>query len=153
MCRASPKGFGLGTGTQKTSQVPAGYKKVYDGGPDLEGKKSKAVVLGTLDLILHEFEGQIYCTEANSSAFKFPLIDAPIAKDAETGVLSIEVPLDGTRYNLETGEVLEWCPKSGNPLRFMLGSLKEKEKPVPLQVYPVVVSSDGIYTKYTPPGQ
>ena len=54
----------------------------------------------------------------------------------------IETPLDGTTYNLETGEVIEWCPKN-NFLRNILGAMKEKEKPIPLKVYPVVLASDG----------
>ena len=67
MC-ASAKGFGLGTGTQKTAaKVPEGFKKVADG---MDGRKSKAVVLGTLNLILFSFEDELYCTEANSTAYK-----------------------------------------------------------------------------------
>ena len=145
-CRASSKGFGLGTGTQKSSKVPPGFKKVAD---DMGGKSSKAVLLGTLNLILYEFEDQLYCSEANSTAYKYPLIDGEI-KRTEDGVVSIETPLDGTTYDLTTGAVLEWCPKN-NLLRNFLGGLKEKEKPVPLRVYPVVIGADGIYTKYSSP--
>ncbi|QDZ23357.1 Rieske-like [2Fe-2S] domain-containing protein [Chloropicon primus] len=144
---AGGKGFGLGTGTQKTSaKVPEGFKKVADS-MELDGRKSKAVVLGTLNLILYQVEDEIYCSEANSTAYKYPLIDAAITRTS-TGEISIETPLDGTRYDLRTGEVLEWCPKN-NLLRNFLGGLKEKEKPIPLKVYPVVVGpDDGIYTKY-----
>ena len=39
------------------------------------------------------------------------------------GEPAVEVPLDGTVYDLDTGRVLEWCPKN-NPIRMLLGSLK-----------------------------
>merc|ERR1711924_113603 len=137
---SSARGFGLGTGTQKSSRIPPGFKKVAEL-DDLEGKASKAVVLGTLNLILFSYEGEVYCTEANSTAFQFPLMD---------GVVAIETPLDGTTYNLATGEVIEWCPRN-NLLRELLGRLKENEKPKALKVYPVVLGSDGIYTKSSAP--
>ena len=35
----------------------------------------------------------------------------------------MEVPLDGTVYDLDSGRVLEWCPRN-NPVRVLLGSLK-----------------------------
>ena len=93
-------------------------------------------------------------TLASSPTAKFydfsdQLIDGEI-KRTEDGVVSIETPLDGTTYDLTTGAVLEWCPKN-NLLRNFLGGLKEKEKPVPLRVYPVVIGADGIYTKYSSP--
>jgi len=142
---SASRGFGTGTGTQKAQKVPEGYKKVADVSA-LEGRQSKAVELGTLSLILFSFEGEIYCTEANSTAYKFPLIDAPITKDEATQDLVIETPLDGTTYNLKTGAVIEWCPKN-NFLRNFLGGLKEKEAPVALKTYPVVIGTDGaIYT-------
>ena len=44
-------------------------------------------------------------------------------QDAGNGEPAVEVPLDGTVYDLDTGRVLEWCPKN-NPIRMLLGSLK-----------------------------
>lgn len=35
----------------------------------------------------------------------------------------MEVPLDGTIYDLSTGKVLAWCP-GNNPIRSVLGGLK-----------------------------
>ncbi|KAK3271357.1 hypothetical protein CYMTET_20282, partial [Cymbomonas tetramitiformis] len=59
----------------------------------------------------------------------------------------IEVPFDGTKYDLTTGQVVEWCPKS-NPLRFILGSLKSNVSPISLKVYETMLNDDGsIYIK------
>jgi nitrite reductase/ring-hydroxylating ferredoxin subunit len=55
---------------------------------------------------------------------------------------AIETPLDGTQYDLRTGKVLRWCPKD-NPLRSILGALKEKVEPVDLPVYPVQIKANG----------
>lgn len=54
---------------------------------------------------------------------------------------------DGTVYDLSSGAVLKWCPKD-NPIRGLLGTLKSKETPVDLTVYPVHVTKDGnVWTK------
>ncbi len=46
-------------------------------------------------------------------------------------------------------KVLEWCPRN-NPLRLVLGALKEKESGQDLRVYPVKVGPDGsISAKFT----
>lgn len=46
-----------------------------------------------------------------------------------------------------TGAVLTWCPKD-NPVRSLLGTLKSKDQPVDLKVYPVHVTQDGsVWTK------
>ena len=55
---------------------------------------------------------------------------------------TVEVPLDGTVYDLTTGEVLEWVPKN-NPIRAVLNSLKSSAKPEPLKVYPVEKDDSG----------
>jgi nitrite reductase/ring-hydroxylating ferredoxin subunit len=56
-------------------------------------------------------------------------------------------PLDGTLYDIETGAVVQWVPKSGNPVRAILGMLKEKEAPLPLKMYPVQVVESSILVK------
>lgn len=46
------------------------------------------------------------------------------------------------------GAVLTWCPKDGNPMRSLLGTLKGKVEPTPLKVFPVHVTKDGdVWTK------
>lgn len=61
----------------------------------------------------------------------------------------MQVPLDGTRYSLKTGAVIEWCPKN-NPLRAVLGAIKSVSTPKPLPVYDCVVTdTDEVYVKLT----
>jgi hypothetical protein len=89
----------------------------------------------------------MYCSTAMSTAYEFPLVDATVTS-GDRGP-EIEVPLDGTKYLLETGEVLQWCPKN-NPMRAILGALKTAQKPVPLPVYDCVLTdTDEIYVRLT----
>jgi nitrite reductase/ring-hydroxylating ferredoxin subunit len=85
------------------------------------------------------FEGKFYATEANGTAFKYPLVDAVISNGEKGPVLT--VPLDGTSYDLTTGEVLEWCP-TDNFVRGIIGGLKKKTAPVALKVFQTKVASD-----------
>ena len=59
-----------------------------------------------------------------------------------------QVPLDGTTYDLATGKVLSWCPKD-NPLRSLLGALKDRSEPVDLQVYPLQIRGAKVYVNLT----
>lgn len=133
------KGFGLGTGTQKAQKVPKGYVKVAEIA-DFEDRK--AVKASGKELMLFKVDDSIYCTDALSTAYKFPLVDAKI-QVSDAGPV-IEVPLDGTKYDLKSGAVVEWCPKD-NWFRNVLGGLKENEKPIPLKVYGIVVRNDSIF--------
>lgn len=92
----------------------------------------------------------MYATDANSTAYKYPLADAsilrvkgkpagerarsgpgccgghrrtrrlslvacrasPAARHVRAPLCAVEVALDGTVYDLETGKVLSWCPKN-----------------------------------------
>lgn len=54
----------------------------------------------TQPLPLHTTPPDVY-----STAYKFPLVDANIMDQPETGFPMIEVPLDGTQYDLLTGKV------------------------------------------------
>lgn len=58
---------------------------------------------GKRTIIVFRYKGRFYCTDCNSTAYKFPLVDAPIT-DGPSGP-QIEVPLDGTIYDLATGKV------------------------------------------------
>lgn len=46
----------------------------------------------------------------------------------------------GTKYDLKSGDVLEWAPQGGNPLQGFLNNLKKAEEAKPLAVYPTQVS-------------
>lgn len=134
------KGFGLGTGTQKAQKVPKGYVQVAEIA-DFEDRK--AVTASGKELMLFKVDDAIFCTDALSTAYKFPLVDAKI-QVSDSGPV-IEVPLDGTKYDLKSGAVVEWCPKN-NWFRNVLGGLKENEKPIPLKVYPVIITgNDSIF--------
>lgn len=54
----------------------------------------------------------------------------------------MQVPLDGTVYDLETGRVLTWCPKD-NPVRYVLGSLKVSACVLGMRVPGCPCGSDG----------
>ena len=75
------KGFGLGTGTQPSAKIPNGYLRVAELS-SLEEKPNgrEAVILGKWRVIVFSFEGELFITEANSTAFEFPLIDAEIGE-------------------------------------------------------------------------
>ena len=89
---------------------------------------------------------QFYCSDANSTSYKYPLADANIL-GLKSGP-AVEVKLCGTVYDLATGQVLSWCPKN-NPLRAVLGSLKDRTAPEPLPVYPVKVVGSKLFVKLT----
>ena len=108
-------------------------------------KPIKAVILASGKAIcLFKVRDAIYCTDANSTAFKYPLSDAAII-ETKTGP-AVEVKLDGTVYDLSSGKVLSWCPKN-NPFRSVLGSLKDKTEPEDLPVYPTRISGSNVFVK------
>lgn len=87
---------------------------------------------------------RVFCSDAYSTAFKFPLHDGTLLS-TKAGP-AVEVPLDGTTYALETGRVLSWCPKN-NPVRAVLGALKDKSEPVDLKVFPAEVRGQDVYVR------
>ena len=60
---------------------------------------------------------------------------------------AVEVTLDGTVYDLESGKVLSWCPKN-SPVRSLLGGLKDKSEPVDLPVFPVQLRGNKVFVKF-----
>lgn len=113
-------------------------------------KPIKAVILESGRAIcLFKVNSTIYCTDANSTAFKYPLADASIIQ-LQNGNAAVEVKLDGTVYDLATGRVVSWCPKN-NPIRSVLGSLKDKSEPEDLPVYPVDIRGDNVWVNLSTP--
>jgi nitrite reductase/ring-hydroxylating ferredoxin subunit len=110
-------------------------------------KNVKPVILATgKAVMLYQYNGKVYCSDANSTAFEYPLTDAKIVDTPEGPV--IEVPLDGTQYFLETGKVKLWCPRD-SAMRKFLGTLKQVVNPIDLKMYPVITTDDGkIWTKF-----
>jgi nitrite reductase/ring-hydroxylating ferredoxin subunit len=104
-------------------------------------KPIKPVILKTgKAIVLYKVGDAVYCSDANSTAYQYPLTDATIL-DLPTGP-AVEVPLDGTQYDLATGKVLKWCP-GDSPVRGVLGMLKSVTKAVDLPVYRTKVSENG----------
>lgn len=100
------------------------------------------------ELVLWYIDDVAYCSDAKSTAYQFPLMDGKITK-ARNGHPIVEVPLDGTTYDLTDGRVIDWCPKN-NPLRALLGALKTKEQAQPLPVHECVLTEDDeLYVKLT----
>lgn len=84
---------------------------------------------------------QIFTTDAYSTAYKFPLVDAKVQEQAD-GSFTVTVPLDGTVYDLATGKVLKWCP-GGNALQSVLQSMKKDSPAIDLPVYNTIVTPEG----------
>jgi nitrite reductase/ring-hydroxylating ferredoxin subunit len=105
------------------------------------GKTTKPLILASgKAIMLYRLGDKVFCSDANSTAYQYPLTDAKVSEDSK-GVY-VEVPLDGTVYNLQTGAVITWCPKD-TPVRSVLGTLKGTAQPQPLPVYPVHIPKDG----------
>lgn len=110
-------------------------------------KPIKPLILRTGRAVcLFKVNGSIYATDANSTAYKYPLADAQIL--SIKGEPALEVALDGTVYRLKDGKVLSWCPKN-TVARKLLGGLKDKSEPVDLPVYPVEVRGSKVFVKFT----
>jgi nitrite reductase/ring-hydroxylating ferredoxin subunit len=121
---------------QSKSSKPAGKNWIEVGNvsADFQTKPIKPLVLANGNFILVKWEDLVFCADCNSTAYQYPLIDGELFFGA--GGPAIRVPLDGTEYDLTTGEVITWCPKN-NPIRSALGTLKGAAEQVPLPVYPV----------------
>ena len=113
-------------------------------------KPIKAIILDTGKAIcLFKINSTVYCSDANSTAYQYPLADASIIQ-LKNGQPAVEVKLDGTGYELKTGKVVSWCPKN-SLVRNVLGRLKDKEEPVDLPVYAVDVRGDDIFVNLSRP--
>lgn len=138
---------------QESPNVAAPEESDWIEVPDVDAIQSfvskpiKPVILATgKAIMLYKVGEQVFCSDANSTAFQYPLADANIL-GLKTGP-AVEVKLDGTVYDLATGKVLSWCPKN-NPVRSFLGSLKNKVEPTPLPVYKVKVEGSKVFVKLT----
>lgn len=108
-------------------------------------KPIKPIILATgKAIMLYRVDGKIFCSDANSTAYQYPLADANIL-GLKSGP-AVEVKLDGTTYDLATGKVLSWCPKN-TAVRSVLGALKDRSEPVDLTVYPVKVEGKKVFVK------
>lgn len=124
---------------------------------ELRAKNGKfpVVMSGTNGFLVVQTPDQknIFATDVFSTAYKYPLVDGVVSERVnEFGIKrwAIETPLDGTSYSLESGAVIEWCPKN-NPARALLGMLKKDIIPIPLLTHQVQVVGDIVYVKLNTP--
>ncbi|KAI7843646.1 hypothetical protein COHA_002885 [Chlorella ohadii] len=109
-------------------------------------KPIKAIILPTGRAVcLFKVDDTIYASDANSTAYQYPLADAALLR--VKGKPAVEVALDGTVYDLATGKVLSWCPKN-TLARKVLGGLKDRAEPVDLPVYPVKLQGSKVFVKF-----
>lgn len=57
------------------------------------GKTAKPFELASRTVMLYKFDGMVYVSDAQSTAYQYPMTDARLFKDPETGRVSAEVPL------------------------------------------------------------
>lgn len=134
--------------------LAAGADPALSGWTELKGvdattcflsKPIKPVILANNQAIcLYKVDDRVYCTDAASPAYKYPLADANLLS-LKTGP-AVESPLDGSVFDLASGRVLSWCPKN-NALRSVLGALKDKAEPADLKTFPVEVKGGAVYVK------
>ena len=107
---------------------------------ELDEKPIKALILANGNFCMVKYGSMVFITACNSTAYQYPLIDGELFEGAMGA--AIRSPLDGTEYDLATGEVLKWCPQD-NMMRKLLGGLKKAVNPIPLPVYPTKINEDG----------
>ncbi|KAK9865964.1 hypothetical protein WJX84_008882 [Apatococcus fuscideae] len=153
-CATAGKGFGSRAEPSPAAKKKADQKRKEEGWEiaaflsDFPADRpTKPLFLddGTAIMLYRALDGNVYCTNANSTAFQFPLTNAKVMQRG--GKNAIESSLDGTVYDLESGKVLEWCPKN-SLLRQLTGALKGNQPSVDIKTYRTQVDNDGaIYVK------
>jgi hypothetical protein len=95
------------------------------GGDVCQGRHAGLYSAGAVAARLYEHHPRRHAGPAAATGIRFILSLTRAARTGEGGP-AVEVPLDGTVYDLDTGRVLEWCPRN-NPVRVLLGSLKVRD--------------------------
>lgn len=57
------------------------------------GKSTKPMELASRTIMVYKFEGMVFVSDASSTAYQYPMTDARLFKDPETGRVAAEVPL------------------------------------------------------------
>lgn len=142
--KSKPRGFGEEStkGQNNDRKEGFGWYEVANRSEFDDGRQIKSVIMpgNKQAIVVYRVDNEVFCSDAESTAFKFPVSNAKVLNSE--GSLQIEVPFDGTRYELRTGQVTQWCPQN-NPLRFVLGSIKKNTKPIALTMYDASENSDG----------
>jgi len=107
------------------------------------GRKAVAVD-GTDLLVVRCSEDEVYVCQVAGTAYEFPLVDGTVETQLG-GAWSISSPLDGSVYDLATGNVVFWCPTDTVARRVLNAKPKD---PVPLRVYETrLVDSGDVFAK------
>eukprot|EP00467_Chlorarachnion_reptans_P025130 CAMPEP_0114493832 /NCGR_PEP_ID=MMETSP0109-20121206/4320_1 /TAXON_ID=29199 /ORGANISM="Chlorarachnion reptans, Strain CCCM449" /LENGTH=136 /DNA_ID=CAMNT_0001670811 /DNA_START=411 /DNA_END=818 /DNA_ORIENTATION=- len=110
---------------------------------EAKGKPVISVILGVNAYAVFRYDDQYFLTDAACPPYKFPLVDAKVAKDS-SGRITVEEPLTGSIFDLSTGESIAWCPESGfDPIRGAFQILKKSENPEALATYAIKVTEEG----------
>lgn len=138
------------SGTSSSQDTTVGqWFEIFDMNQFPVDRQAKVIELANKRVLtLFKYKDKVYCTDAFSTAYQYPLIDGVITDGTKGPV--IETPLDGTKYELLTGKVVEWCPQD-SVVRNLLGALKKKVNPVDLPVHRTVIKEDGkVMVQLTP---
>lgn len=64
------------------------------------GKTAKPIELATRNVMVYKFDGMVFVSDAASTAYQYPMTDARLFKDPQTGRVAAEVPLvSGSRFD------------------------------------------------------
>ena len=126
-----------------------GWRRVCESGDVAgEGQVSRPLLIG---------KDEIYCVArvgGDLRAFwgrdhaKFPLFDAKVFVDKVPGEgPSLQSPFDGSRYSLDDGRCLEWCPQGPSPAWWLVGQIYKGYTPPSLGIYPAQELDGGVWVK------
>lgn len=98
-------------------------------------KQRLPLILGSRSVMLWWAGGRVYCTAAASPPWSFPLVDAQLS--VVDGRPAVRSTLDGSLFDLQSGEALEWCPREEAAFSFrnLLSAAKAKEPKQRLPIY------------------
>lgn len=91
----------LSPGTVLTKADTATFVACPSGWVDLKfkvqdfplGRTAKPIELATRNVMVYKFDGMVFVSDAASTAYQYPMTDARLFKDPQTGRVAAEVPL------------------------------------------------------------
>mmetsp|Transcript_119215 Transcript_119215/g.210826 ORF Transcript_119215/g.210826 Transcript_119215/m.210826 type:complete len:281 (+) Transcript_119215:64-906(+) len=129
----------LGNETGATKAVEAG---VSPQGQDYLWTVCRGDPAGTEYEDLSE-QKSVFCLDGNCRVCVFPLFNGEVGRE-EDGTYSISCGLCGTKYSLETGEVIDFLPAK-NPVQWIQKNLNGKKDPKEMKagMLPTRISKSG----------
>ncbi|KAI5056634.1 hypothetical protein GOP47_0028452 [Adiantum capillus-veneris] len=123
-----------------------GWTEVATAADFLEGK-NKAIIHNKKGYVLVKRDEELRAIEANCTSCKFPIMEGKVSQQ-EDGALEISCPLCHTRFSLDDGRVLQYCPKDGL-VQWFIGTIKDKATPVAAKILPARTSKSGrVYVRF-----